>query len=105
MRQGEYGCNRWCVELRGRLADRADTAERAVRGLTSEVRALRAEISRLKEAPTEREILLGKYHKFRARAWILLGVILIVLGTGIITAVLAAEHLIESTTFVGWGSG
>lgn len=100
MRPVDYGCNRWCVELRGHLAHRADIAESAERAKDRTIRALRAEISRLKEPPEEPSPE-EKYVEFKGRAWILLCVILIVLGGGLIGVFLAAEHLIETTTFVG----
>lgn len=101
MNPQDGGCtNLWCLDYRTRVAHRADLAERAVRGLTGENRALRAEISRLKEPPDEQDRKMAKYHEFKAKAWILLAVILIVLGGGLITLVLAAEHLIETTKFI-----
>lgn len=92
------GCqDPWCEGYRRGLALRADTAERAVRSLNHEVRALRAEIGRLKTPtePTPEE----KYVEFKAKAWILFGFIVIVLGLGIIGVGYLIDHLISTTTF------
>lgn len=94
----DLGCaNYWCMDLRVRLAYRADTAEKAVRGLTHEVRALRGEISRLKATPEDQAA--EKYVEFKGRAWILLGLILMVAGGALIAAVLIPEHIMSTTTF------
>ena len=96
----QYGCNTWCVELRGRLADRADTAERAIRAKDQTIHALRAEISRLKEPPEE-PTPAQKYADFEWRAWMLLGFIIMVIGAGLVGVEYLIDKLSDNTTFVG----
>lgn len=96
------GCtNYWCVQLRGGLAYRADTAEKAMRSQTHEIRALRAEVARLKASavPVEHERVVASYVEFKARAWLLFAVILIVIGAGLISVVLIGEHIMNNTVF------
>lgn len=99
MNRPDYGCtNYWCMELRGGLAHRADTAEKAVRAQEHTIRALRGEIDRLKTPPDE-PTPEERYGEFKAKAWILFALILIVAGAAVLGAVYLMEQLITNTHF------